>query len=192
MEKEILDDDLAFKEKITTTTKLVNWISIIIFWIGIGYCFVSGIIRDPEVIAGIILLIVATITTYLKYELGVKITLGVIVVGVLSLVKYFPISYSISFGFGDFGLVFEMLVFLIGIIHYLTNKEITSSFLSGIINREISEEEEQAGERNRINRYKNQFSTKKTKELEVIINNERLLPEARKAAKELIEKRKIK
>ena len=190
MEKGILDENLTFKDGNKIQPKLLNWVSIIILWGGIGYCYVNGIITEIQVIAGIFLLIISTIVTFFKYEVGVKITLGIIALGVLSLVKYFPISYSIGFGIGNFGLAFEMLIFLIGIIHYFTNKEILSKFLNGLINREVSEEELQAEERSRINGYKNRFSKKNMDELEVIANNESLLPEAIKAAKELIEKRK--
>lgn len=190
MEKDLIDDESTFKGKNKVKPKLVHWISIIILWGGIGYCFVNGIITEIQVIAGIILLTISTIITYFKYEIGVKITLGIIALGVLSLVKYFPISYSIGFGIGDFGLAFEMLIFLIGIIHYIINKEVLSNFLSGLMNKDVSEEELHAEKRSRINGYKNRFSKKNMDELEEIAKNESLLPEAIKAAKELIEKRK--
>ena len=190
MEKDILDNELIFKDKNEAKPKLINWTSIIILWGGIGYCFVNGIKTEIQIIAGILLLIISTIVTFFKYDVGVKITLGIIALGVLSLVKYFPVSYSIELGIGNFGLAFEILILLIGIVHYHTNKEILSELISGLINREVSEEELQAQERNRINGYKNLFSKKKSDELEVIANNGSLVPEAIKAAKELIEKRK--
>ena len=186
----MLGNNLSFKAENIIQPKLMNWLSLIILWGGIGYCSIRGIITDVQVALGVILLIISTVATYFKYEAGVKITLGIIALGVLGLVKYFPISYSIGFGIGDFGLDFEMVTFLIGIIHCFTNREVLSDFLSEMMNREVSKEELHTEERSRINGYKNRFSKKNNEELEVIVNNESLLPEAIKAAKELIEKRK--
>lgn len=189
--KTVLDDELSVEGQSKEKSKLINWTSIIILWGGLSYCFVDGSITETKVIIGVLLLLVSTATTFFKYEVGTKITLGAIVIGVFSLAKYFPISYSIGFGVGGFSLTFEVLILLIGIVHYLTNKEILSKFVSGLMNRKVSKEELQAKERRRINGYKNQFSKKNMEELEAIANNERLLPEAIEAAKELIEKIKI-
>lgn len=190
MEREVLDEEMVLKEGNKTHAKLVNWISIIILWSGIVHCFLNGIITNIQVIAGLSLLIISTITTYFKYEIGVKITLGIITLGVLGIVKYSPISYSIGFRIIGFGFAVEMLIFTTGIIHYYTNRTFFLNFLNQIMNREVLEEEVQAAERSKINGFKNRFSKKSTDELKGITNNENLLPEARIAAKELVEARK--
>jgi hypothetical protein len=190
MEKKILDDDLILQDKNKVEPKLLNWVSILILWLGIGYCLFEGIITDMRVIAGIVLLVIATLATYFKFELGVKITLGIIVIGVFSLVKYVPISYSCEFGFGVVGFAFELVILFIGIIHYFTNRAVLYPFLNGMLNRKVSVEESLEEERKRINGYKHQFSRKSMEELKSIIENKKLLPEAIKAAEELIEKRK--
>lgn len=190
MEKRNSTDELAISKNKSQPTSL-NWTSIIILWIGIVLCFFSGIISDIQVILGIILLSLSTLITYYKYELGTKITFGIIVLGVLSIVKFFPSSYSIGFGIGDYGVSFEILIILIGIIHFITNRTILSKFLKETFNRDASEEEIQLKERRKIDGYKNRFSRKSIDELQEVLNNKLLLPEAIKAAEELIDEKEI-
>lgn len=190
MEKEILDEDLVLKEGNKTHPKLVNWISIIILWGGIVHCFLNGIITNIQVIAGLSLLIISTITMYFKYEIGVKITLGIIILGVLGIVKYSPISSLIGFRIMGFDFALEILAVITGIVHYYTNRIFFSNFLNGIMDNEVSEAEIRAIESSKTRGFKKRFSKKSTDELKKIIDNENLLPEARRAASELIEERK--
>ncbi|MFT5834929.1 MAG: hypothetical protein ACI97N_002573 [Cognaticolwellia sp.] len=188
MEHEILDDEFQVKEK-RNQMQFINWISLIILWIGIGQCGFVGITDRPKVIAAIVLLIISTITTFAKYELGVKITLGIILLGVLNFVDFSPTKYFISFGINAIEIGIEFSLFVIGIIHYFTNRKELSKFLKDLLNREISEEEIKSTLRSEINGFKRRFSTKEIGELEMIANNDELLPEAVKAAKELIEEK---
>jgi hypothetical protein len=188
MEHEILDDEFQVKEK-RNQVQFINWISLIILWIGIGQFGFVGITDRPKVIAAIVLLIISTITTFAKYELGVKITLGIILLGVLNFVDFSPTKYFISFGINAIEIGIEFSLFVIGIIHYFTNRKELSKFLKDLLNREISEEEIKSTLRSEINGFKRRFSTKEIGELEMIANNDELLPEAVKAAKELIEEK---
>ncbi len=189
MNSEILDDEFVNEEKIKGI-QIVNWISIIFLWGGIGYCGINGFLSELKVIAAIILLILSTGITYFNYELGVRITLGTILIGTINLVDFFPVKYFISFGINAIEIGFEFLLFGIGIIHYFTNREELSKFLKDLIYREVSEEELKSAQRSKINGLKRRFSNKQIGELEMIVNNDKLLPEAIKAAKELIEEKK--
>jgi len=189
MNSEILDDEFLNEEKIKGI-QIVNWIPIIILWGGIGYCGINGLLSEIKVIAAIILLILSTGITYFNYELGVKITLGTILIGTINLVDFFPVKYFITFGIKTFEIGFEFLLFGIGIIHYVTNREELSKFLKELINREVSKEELESDQRSKIDGFKRRFSNNQIRELEMIVNNDKLLPEAIKAAKELIEEKK--
>ena len=188
MNNEILDDEF----QITTEKnypKIINWISIIMLWVGIGYCGFYGLLGEIRVIIAIVLLVVSTVLTYFNYELGINITLGIILIGILNLVDFSPIKYF--FGFGIFGvkIMFDLLLCSVGIIHYLTNRTAFSKFLNNLSNKE-TEAETKSINRSEVNGFKRRFSNRKIGELELIVNNELLLPEAIKAAKELIEEKK--
>ena len=184
MENQILDD--GFENRYDgNQIQFVHWISLIILWIGIAYTGFIGLIGDIKVIAAIVLLVISTATTYFNYELGAKITFGIILIGIINLVNFFPIKYLISFG----ALGFELILLAIGIIHYFTNRKEVSKLLKAIFYKERSEEEIQTAKHSKINAFKRRFSNKKTEELEAIANNTKRAPEAIKAARELIEEK---
>lgn len=131
MSNEILDDRFVNEEK-RKRIQILNWISIIILWGGIGYCGINGLLSEIKVIAAIILLILSTGIMYYNYELGVRLTLGVILIGTINLVDFFPLKYFISFGINAIEIGFEFLLFGIGIIHYFTNREELSKFLKDL------------------------------------------------------------
>ena len=155
-------------------------------WAGIGYCGVSGLLSELKVIFAIILLAVSTGVTYLNFRLGVKITLGIILIGTLNLIDFFPTKYFISFGINVIEIGFEVILFGIGIIHYFTNRDELSKFLRHLFNKEITKEEIEEEKRSMIDAFKRRFSNKKIDELRIIARNDNLLPEAIKAAEELI------
>lgn len=185
---EILDDGLPNENK-KQHVQIANWISIIILWIGISYCEANGLLSEIKVITAIALLIFSTITMYFNYELGVKITLGTILIGMINLVDFFPVKYFISFGINTIEIGFEFMLFGIGIIHFATNREKLSEFFEALFNREATEEEIKANQRYKINDFKRRFSNKQINELKMIINNDKLVPEAIAAAKELVEEK---
>ena len=189
MNNEPLDAQFVNKEK-KREIQMVNWISIMFLWMGIGYFGINGLLNEIKAMAATLLLIISTGIMYFNYELGVKITLGTILIGTINLVDFFPIKYFISFGINAIEIGFEFLLFAIGTIHYFTNREELTKFLKDLINREMSEEEIKSTQRSKINGFKRRFSNKQVGELEMIANNDSLLPAAIKAAKELIEEKK--
>lgn len=170
---------------------LINWISIFILWVGLSYSIASGLANDIKVIFAIILLIIATSLTHFNYVLGVKVTLGIIIIGVFNLVDFFHIKYSIGFGINETDLGLELILLTVGVIHYFTNQSTLYTYLKSAIQVEQSEEQIKGAQRSEINSFKRRFANKGIQELEHIISNDKLLPEAKTAAKELIEEKNI-
>ncbi len=137
MNNEILDDGFENGDK-RNRVKIVNWISIIILWVGIGYCGIDGLLGEIKVIIAIVLLIISTGIMCFNYELGIVITMGTILIGIINLVDFFPITYYVFFEINAIEIEFEFILFGIGIIHYLTNKKELSKFLKNLLNPEIT------------------------------------------------------
>lgn len=188
MNEEVLDDKFQKLPK-RYNPSILNWASIIILWIGIGFCFSEGLIGEVKVLIATTLLVLATIVTFLNYKLGVRLTIMVILLGTISLIEFFPTKYFISFGINTIDLGFEISLFGVGLIHYFTNREELYKSLKNFVNPEISEEELKATKRSKVNGFKRRFSNKRVEELEMIANNEQLVPDAIKAARELLDEK---
>ncbi len=100
MNNDILDD-LTSKNEVTFIPTAFNWSSIILLWIGIFFCFNEGIILNIKVIIGILLLLGATIISLYNFKLGIKVTLAIIVLGVVHLVTFYPYEFSFGFSIGE-------------------------------------------------------------------------------------------
>ena len=138
-DKAILDDHLAFKGEKIVQPKLVNWTSIIILWIGILYSIFNGLIYQNKFITGIVMLLITTIFCFSNFKLGVKVTLGIIIFGVLDLVDFFPIKFN--FEINGLGIGFDFVLVIIGIIHFFTNREQLFKSTKNFLNLDLPEEE---------------------------------------------------
>ncbi len=185
MNNEILDNGFENGDK-RKGIQIVNWISIIILWAGIADCGTSGLLSEIKVIAAIILLMFSTATMYFNYELGVKITLGTILIGIINLADFFPSETFIYFEINAIKIEFEAKaeLFGIGIIHYFTNREVLSKFLKDLFNIELSEEEIKSVQHSRINGFKRRFEKLSDKEIELRLH-ENLVPTAIEALKQI-------
>lgn len=188
MNSEILDDDFQSNEDKSKPT-FINWISVIILWIGIFWSIFEGLITNWQVAAGFILLIIGTILCIANFSKGVKFIFIILFLATVNLIEFIPIVLEIEFGFFDIGIGLDFVHLGILLLHYFTNKKELAQFLDYIINKPISEEEKQASIDKKISAFKYQFSKRSLKELKEIENNERLLPEAIQAAKELIKEK---
>jgi len=190
MSTQILDEELIQKEVIPVGKNWKNYLALSILWIGnltyICLFLLAESISDIRVLFTSLFLVGATIVTYKKFDAGVKFTFCLILLGVFHILLFFPIYYTFSFRVGSAMIVIDLILTLIGLVHYFTNKEILSPYFERIMNKKDTEEEVQLRERTKVNRYKHQFRNRNLKELNEIVNNERLLPEANEAAKELI------
>lgn len=161
----------------------INWISLIILWIGVAIYFINGFDLNTKFVFGVFLLVISTILTGTNYVIGTKFTFVSIILGIFSLVNYWPSPYTLSFGIASIFINIEVLILIIGIIHYFSNRKV----LSVLLNKELSEDELVAEERKTINGYRESFKNKGIEELKTIANNEKLIPQAIIAAEELIE-----
>ncbi len=186
MKHELLDDEFTITEY-PAKAKPINWTSILILWMGIGYCIFNGLLGEVKVIIAIVLLVISTAVTQVNYKLGVRITLGVILIGVFNLVDFFPIKYFFSFGIQSIALGFELVLFAVALVHYFTNRIELSGFFKDLFDQEVPEEEIQAIRRLKIDGFKKRFADKSIAELEMIVESNHLVPEAVEAARELIE-----
>ncbi len=188
MERKILDDHLFLEEDKTVQPKLVNWTAILILWFGIVYSIANGLFFNSQLIVAIVVLGIATTTSFVHFKWGVKITLGIIVLGIFNVVHFFPVQLNFAVNDLWFGLDFVMIAMTI--LHYFTNKKQFSKSIKNFLNVDLPEKEVHAINRSKIESFKNRFSNKTIHELETMLDNPKLIPAAIKAAKELIEYKK--
>ena len=188
MNEDILDNDLGVYEN-KKRTNLKNWISIILLWIGIGVCIRNGVYGDIKVISGIFLLAFCTFFTHANYNIGVKATFFLILLGTLNILNFFPFTILFSFGISEFDLGFEFVMFGILIIHVFSNKEIMSKFIGNRIIPEMTNEEIKAEFRATVNGFKRQFAKNSIEDLKNIVKNDRIVAEAKLAAEELLKEK---
>ncbi len=190
MEFETLDDDFGLEGINENKAGLLNWVSIIFLWIGIGSFFNVGS-RFEEIFYGpFILVLIATILSYFKFNVGLVITSIILLLGIFSQVFLFPFQYVLSFGIGNFGFDIETITLLVGVIHFITNKDFFLKMINYSFKDNKTYEEDKARMKShKINLYKKMFAKKSNEELRVKIDNVELIPEAIQAAKELLEER---
>lgn len=186
MKERLIDSNLILP---STENKpgISNWSSLVLLWIGIALCIYLGLIKETRVIVAIIGLVGASIATYINYELGVKITFGIICLGVMTLLTFYPINAGFSLNIGDFSIGFEVVMFCVLLIHYYTNKDTMSTFVSQFYHG--TDEELKSEQRVHIDGFKRRFANSSISELKKKVNNPSLIPEAIKAAEELLEER---
>lgn len=171
------------------SNKTISWLSIALLWVGLFLCYSHGILSEGKVIAGSILVIVTTATAYWKYEIGAKLALFVLLLGVLNLIAFSP--YKVFFGIevGGIAVGVEFIALVLGAIHYILNREVLSSFVNDLFNRQPTPEEQKLAKRRRIMNFKNRLESKSASELQAILSKNELIPEALLAAKELLEEK---
>lgn len=190
MENQIVGQTSSLNKKMNVQPNWISWISLIILWLGICSCWQNGSITDIRVIISTALLLMVTVVHYFNFDLAIKITLGIIILGVFQILKFFPAHLTFSFEFGGLAFGFNGLAIIIGIIHFTTNWKLLSKFYNKVVKNELTEEEAEIKSKEKISLFKNRFLNKSDQELNVIINNEKLLPEAINAAKELLSERR--
>lgn len=185
MNNDILDEDLVVES--ARSFRLVNFISIVILWMGIGVCAIFGLIGETKVLISAAILMLSTGITIYKVDWGAFVTLIVILAGMFNVLYFFPIKYSISFGIGAIGAGVEVILFGVAIIHSVLNWNELAMTIKDLLRVEKTEEVEEFSQRSVIVGFKRRFASKQKYELEKMINNDKLVPEARMAAKELVD-----
>lgn len=189
MDKEIIDNVL-FEPKVSDgRPPLKSYSSLAILWIGIFISIANGIVYDWHVILGILLVILSTGITYFNHSLGVKVTFGIIILGVISVAHYFPSKLLVGITLGRSALAIEVITLTICILHCVTNRKILLTWLERIYANQQAKNSEKAPDEAKIQGFKQRFSRKNIVQLQAIVENPDLLPEARRAAMQLIDER---
>ena len=161
--------------------EFLPWTAPLLLWTGILLCLLEGYHYDPRILTALALLTAATVITYFRTEAGVLLTLPVIISGILGLAVFFPLQFTAGFELGLFNLSFDLLLILIAIVHFATNR---STFLP--VREEPTARQKERALRRAVAAYKEQFAHMDLPELEYIAEDRRFLPAAVEAARELI------
>jgi len=158
-----------------------------LLWFGVLLSILSGNLSNIKFIPAFSGLAIATIISFKNWKKGQSILLVFSLIGVLDLLDFFPFTFKISFSgtSGLLGIDFLML-FITFLLLALNTKELSPGirqFLHG------SPTEIESKKATRINGFKRRFRHKTPEELEEIIENEKLVDEARKAAEYLLEQK---
>lgn len=178
MEPEILDAEFTQKKK-TPNVSVGKWFALAILWIGIAFCFARGLF-EIQFIFSILLLILATIANIRNHKSELIITLAIIILGMVKLVYYFPFDVTFSIFF----LKFDPLLFFLAIGHFFLNRNSIGPQIQKFLGNSPQSIKEESD--SRVKGFKYRFSNKSEKELQEIINSQKMVPEAKKAAEELL------
>ena len=164
---------------------LANWSAFILLWVGIGMSIAAGHLTYWPLLIGGVALIVTTFLFYLRQEQIAIMLLGcALLAGTLRILMFFPIYFT--FNFGNL-LSVDFLPFLVLVLLLATNWETYHDLVVAIRgDRKETAAEVQAAKNNR---FLVVFRNKSTRELEAIVAENRLVPEAVRAAAELLKKR---
>lgn len=185
MKDQILDDHFVKNQPGRPRSTLMNWSSTLFLWAGILACIAKGLYLDWQVLLAGALLGITTVISYLNFSRGVRMTFLLIGIGLFGGLTFFPIEYTMGIGF----LQVNIMLLVVGLVHFYTNKDQLSTFLKGILKPDIPEDEIKAIGRSQIDNFKTRFAHKNLSELTAITENNKLLPEAIQAAEELLEER---
>lgn len=181
----LLDDGLEEFKKVPATN-FYNWFAIGILWLGIGWCGMSGLILYLQVIIATILLIICTVITASKHELGSKLTLAVIALAAIKVIRFLPLTIFIGGEVNGIDIGIDLIMVAIGGIHLANNRAALGLPDYNTEPEQLSEEKRNHIFRHRVNKFKEHFENRTLLQLERLANNERLAPEAIQAAKELL------
>lgn len=150
------------------------------------YALTINVFNSYEGIIAFLLLAFCTITTLHNPSFGVRATFFALLIGVLSFAQFFVITWSFSVSI-VLTITIEVICLALLIVHFNLNKTVLGPFLKKTVYREVSNEELIEDQRVVIDGYKRRFKKKNKADLIVTSQNERLVPEARLAAKEILE-----
>jgi len=144
---------------------------------------VMGTIQYASIGLAITLIFIILQNNIWKY-----VFLGVILLSFTGLIQFY--NYTFSIGIGP--LSFEMTAFGLLLFHLIMNPDIVTTIKlklepsQGSLEKKEKLKKEQF--ENRVNRFESKFKSKEKSELESIVNDNSLIPEAVEAARRLLEK----
>jgi hypothetical protein len=189
--RELLDEHLYLEAKPEVEAPIWSWIAPFVLWAGLIATLSEGLGGRSKVIAAICCLFTATIATLVNRRIGARLTMLVLVLAMFRVLVFLPASYYVSFGIEYYHLGIDVLFLGLGMIHYISNRNILAHFFAITPPTQPSESEKEIAKLARIAAFKSRFCRKSIDELYLKAENEELVPEAQLAARELIMEKEL-
>ena len=186
MNHDILDAEFE-EENPTKKQSFLAWVSLLVLWAGVVIYVLYGAVIHLGFIFSLILLIVASVLTYFFPRTGAITTFIVIGLSVVDITAYYPVSYF--FSMGAFPLEINLLMLALLVFHFKASRMSLPKFVNWTRLPNVSAEEKEAAYRTKVNRFKRRYTDKPLEELQEIAQHDSRVPEARQAAKELLEEK---
>jgi hypothetical protein len=184
MLEDLLDEGLI-ERRIIEKRGLANWSAFMLLWVGIGVSIAAGYLTHWPLLIGGAALIVTTFLFYLqKIQIAIMLLACSLLAGTLRILMFFPIYFTFDFGSV---LSVDILPFLVLVLLLATNWETYRDLVVAI--RGDHQETAADSRAAKNNRFLVAFRNKSTRELEAIVSENRLVPEAVQAAAELLKVR---
>ncbi|MFT4665720.1 MAG: hypothetical protein ACI8YQ_002822 [Polaribacter sp.] len=187
MEEQILDSECTDQNRIKEPSFL-QWLTIVFLWLCLVYSISEGLIIYPKIIVSIVFLAIATLVSFKNWKIGTTLILIILVLATLNIISFLPVTETISIHIGWFAFGFEKKFIIVLLVHIFLNRNwfhLGKEF-------KMSDEEVQANFESRVNRFVEKFASKSNAELEVIVESDKLIKEAKEAAQRILETRKSK
>lgn len=183
MENDLIDDQLLAPKE-PPGKKWWNASGLIVLWVGLAFCLFSGLASYPEVWAAFGVVSIGTVCFFIEqWAVGIALVLSGLLVGVLSLLTFFPVGFFI--GVGDFQLDILPLAVIVVLIY--TNPDIMRSWAGKP--EAVTEEDRQELLDAKSRKFQVPFRKKTTAELNKLVTDQTLVPAAIRAAEIILTER---
>ena len=182
MLEDLLDEDLLNQSAIRHLS-VSNWSVFILLWAGIGLCIALGHLMSWPLLAAVVALAITSFLFYRRQEqLAILLLGGSLLAAAGDLLMFFPFSFSLGF---IWLLPLDFVPIIVLILLMATNWEVYRELVVAI--KGGDQQEIEADKRlAKTNRFLVVFRNKTTQELALIVEENRLVPEAIRAAEELL------
>ncbi len=188
MQEDIIDDYFIEKPK-QSRLKWVGYASLVILCLGLFLCFRNGLLGNIKVLIAIVALSVTTGLTFYKPKIGLKVTMVLILLANFGLIRFFPFTVGVGLRIGSFLIGVEFIMMMVACLHIGTNWDEFSAIPDQFTNKEKVQRKREEAAQQKINYFKSRFANKSIAELKVKAGDTSLLPEANRAARELLEEK---
>lgn len=106
-----------------------------------------------------------------------------------SIINFLPDNVRFNFGFGDVKVGFSILGLGLVLLYYLLNKPAAHAFINQRITATPTPEQAARRRRQRIDQFRQNFARKSDESLQLMLQEQKVLPDALTAARELLQER---
>ncbi len=162
----------------------IEWIIPIVFWVGLCLNFLNGFNFYPKFNIALISILISTLVYIINYKMGVVLFLLSGIIGIFELGHFFPVVATIELHLILYFKI-EVIMTIITMVHFVINRKVILSFIN-LENTSEDQKRTDALNQARIDYFKVRFSKKAKSEIQMILNNEKLVPDAREASRVLL------